>query len=62
MATYWSVEEYKIRHPSASTHAAEILSLDELQPSASSSATTPYVLDYSLMTVVLAILTFLWMQ
>jgi hypothetical protein len=66
MATCWSVKHDEtvdeIFRPGTSTHATAILPLDDDQPSAAPAATAPYVLDYSLMATILAILIFLWMQ
>ncbi len=62
MATCWSVEHYEMLNPSTSTRAAMVLPLDDVQPSTASAATTPFLLDYSLMASVFAILIFLWMQ
>lgn len=62
MATCWSVEEENLFDRDEATTATRVLPLDDVEPAAASAATTPYLLDYSLMAIVLAILLFLWMQ
>ncbi|ETW98462.1 MAG: hypothetical protein ETSY1_18630 [Candidatus Entotheonella factor] len=61
MATCWSVEHNEMQNSDISMSATVVVSLDDIEPS-TASATTPYLLDYSLMVTVFAILIFLWVQ
>lgn len=62
MTTFRSIEDDKMLNPDGLTSATTILPLNDVEPSTAAAGTSPYVLDFSLMAIVFAILIFLWMQ
>jgi hypothetical protein len=62
MATYWSTDRSKMNHADASMCEMMILPIEDVEPSTEPPDIASYSFDYSLMTIVFAILIFLWMQ
>jgi hypothetical protein len=62
MATYWSTDYKKINHANASMYGMMIMPIEDAESSTEPPAIASYSFDYSLMTIVFAILIFLWMQ
>jgi hypothetical protein len=59
---YQPIEHDEMLNPDGLKSATIILPLDDVKPSTAAAGTSPYVLDFSLMAIVFAILIFLWMQ
>jgi len=62
MATYWSTDYKKINYANASMYGMIIMPIEDAESSTEPPAIASYSFDYSLMTIVFAILIFLWMQ
>jgi hypothetical protein len=62
MTTSWSIEDDETFNNDTSTSTSVIMLLEDVEPSTISITTEFYLLDYSLMAAVFAILTFLWIQ
>ena len=61
MSTCWSADYDKISNSDASMSTI-ILPIEDVELSTKSATIASYPLDYSLMTIIFAILIFLWMQ